>query len=151
MTLGAAARIPAASARDEAPDDVVADVGAAALLLVTLAAAAMAVVGVVVVVAAVAGSAGARLQTAADLAALAAVSASPLAGGPDVDGRGVARERAVQVATANGADVTGIDVSGWPVEVAVEVRLSVSRVGVPWPWATPRATAAAALRPRDDG
>lgn len=65
------------------------------------------------------GVASARARTAADAAALAAMSTSPLVGGdgqPDGPASALAR--------ANGAEIVSTDRSQWPLQIAVEVRVA---------------------------
>lgn len=84
-------------------------------------------------------------RVAADAAALAVLSGSPLAGGtgpPDL-------EKGREVAVANGAELVAVDRAGWPLRVTVTVEVGVSGLpsGVN---PTLRARAAARLEPPDD-
>jgi hypothetical protein len=114
-------------------------------LLTLVGAMLLAAVGMVVVVAAtdlmVAQS---RASTAADAAALAAVGASPLAGG---DGDGDPQWAAYRLARENGAELDTFDDTGWPrhatVAVHVQTRMSLLRTMAP----TVRAAARAELVP----
>ncbi|HUH06876.1 MAG TPA: hypothetical protein VML96_03615 [Egibacteraceae bacterium] len=120
--------------------------GSAALLTV-LAGAALMLLGVALILAlADYGVTAARASTAADGAALAAMSMSPL-----VEGSGDPHAAAAQVAAANGATLRRLDVDGWPFNVEVEVvaipATRLVRLAAP----AVAARAAAAARPREAG
>ncbi len=116
--------------------------GSVALLAVL---AAVMVSGVALVMVAVATDyvdARGRAASAADAAALAAGSASPLVGGD-----GQPRGPATALAEANDAEVIGLDQAGWPHRVTIETstapRLGMVRAVIP----SVRATAAARMVP----
>ncbi|MGH8910751.1 MAG: hypothetical protein ACRD0K_30710, partial [Egibacteraceae bacterium] len=96
----------------------------------------------VVLSAAAVGVAGARVRTAADAAALAAMGASPLVGGD-----GAPEREAARAAAANGASVVGVDTSGWPLRVMVEVQIEPPPLLRGRALAPLRARATAAVRP----
>jgi hypothetical protein len=86
------------------------------------------------------GLAAARVRTAADAAALAAMAASPVIRGSELPEREAAR-----VASANGARLVEVDTTGWPlrVRVAVEVQPRWKLTNLPMPPLRAHATAAA--------
>lgn len=89
------------------------------------------------------GVAAARARTAADAAALAAMSASPLAAGTGTPG-----PRADVVAEANGARVRRIDDDAWPLRVRVVVEVMPRSRAVSALTGAVEATATAQVRPR---
>jgi hypothetical protein len=93
------------------------DRGAAGLLTLGGALVACAVALAVVLAVTSVGVTAARARIAADAGALAAMGASPLAGGA-----GSPDKEAVRLAAANGATVVAVDRSGWPLRVVVEVQ-----------------------------
>lgn len=87
----------------------------------------------------------ARARTAADAAALAAVMASPLAGGaPGSD----PRAEAERLAGANHADLLAVQPRGWPLRYGVTVAVQPSTAWVRRVVGPLRAGAVAALRPQ---
>lgn len=119
------------------------DIGGAGLLLLAGGCAAVCAGAAVLVLFADVSLARARAQTAADGAALAAVSATTIVGGD-----GAACAAAEQVAAANGAELEGCRPPGETGGLTAQVRVTVAP-SAPAAWFLPpiAADAAAGLRP----
>lgn len=87
----------------------------------------------------------ARARVAADAAALAAVGASPLAGGA---AHRDPRAQAQRLAAANHAELVDVQAGGWPLRYGVTVAVEPRTPWVAQLVGSVRAGAVAALRPR---